>query len=107
MTGLSFHDASIFSITCLNDSLEIVCDGVTGTDGAVGRAMILFRGVRNLQIDDKNASELRMHFPDGEVIFLDVSENEAHIGIEWNDFSSKRSEFHSYKLQFQDMEIRH
>lgn len=101
ISRLDFHESTVIGFKRRNNDLELICEQVFYGTELKEKVSVIFRNITNFETDATNSPINLMAAEDGEIIFLDISENSAEFVIEWNDYKQKKHFQNGYKLGFE------
>jgi len=94
---ISFHESTVRSFSKEDSSIKLELEDVNYNAEKI-KVCVNFTHVQNIIADQSPQNYVSMECPDGEVLTLEITDREALLIIEWNNFSTKESFIKSYKI---------
>jgi hypothetical protein len=95
---LSFHEATVAAFARRDDTVRLALSDVRDRDRR--RSVYLeVREVVEIVSDGVVVDTVSMEHEDGEVMTLDVSDENIYLIVQWNDFDNRTSVTKSYRIR--------
>jgi|GEM_PF-2121555 len=104
---LWFHESTVLDFKRIGDSIKLELEDVdTGETGeSKSHVLIIFKAIRKINTDAKESGTDLMAAEDGEVLTLNLSEQQMELIVQWNEFSQHRHFMHSYYVDCERIQI--
>lgn len=100
VSDIGFHEATVISFELIEGRCSICLEKVTLPDGSEADGCLVLEGCVGAEVDGIASSSWSMFASDGEIIFLECSDQLLTGAVQWNDFANRESVTKHYKIGF-------
>jgi hypothetical protein len=94
---ISFHESSLVSSRCVNQTLSLELEEVKVEDDT-RNVLLRLEGVNIVLRDGIRVESFTTECEDGEILTLEYTKTSLYLIIEWTDFKSHKNQTHSYRI---------
>ena len=99
----SFLDSSITAFYNKDNNIYIEIEDVFSPLNTKISGKLTLNNVIEILVDNQKEKQVRMYYPDSEVIHLEEKQDHTLLIVDWTDYEHKKSKIISYKIKSQNI----